>query len=153
MYGLRWGWGGTKINRGFLDSSCYWVSSCLLLFVFDYESSRIGIWSKFLKRYFTRAGKMINDKQKLSLKTCHNKSFFTFITLTLAVYRQSNHLVFLQIWLMFPKKCHILTYVKNVKARRSSRIMNFSNDNLVEALDFDVNLKIWSTDLLYSKYL
>jgi len=29
--------------------------------------------------------------------------------------------------------------------------MNFSNDNLVEALDFDVNLKICSTDLLYSK--
>jgi len=55
----------------------------------------IGIWSKFLKDI--SPGKMINDKQKLSLKTCHNKSFFTFITLTLAGYRQSNHLVFLQI--------------------------------------------------------
>ena len=149
MYGLRFGWGGTKINRGFLDSSCYWVSSCLLLF--DYESSMIGIWSKFLKDI--SPGKMINDKQKLSLKTCHNKSFFYIHYIDIVCYRQSNHLVFLQIWLMFPKKCHILTYVKNVKARRSSRIMNFSNDNSVEALDFDVNLKIWSTDLLYSKYL
>jgi len=42
----------------------------------------IGIWSKFLEDI--SPGEMINDKQKLSLKTCHNKSFFTFITLTLS---------------------------------------------------------------------